>query len=94
MMCLVSAHVDAAKEGKLPLEFELGELFDAVWLWGKEAGIELPGRPDYQADFIEFCNQLMEPWPLEAIEHAGLQIQPVRRSNMKARHRYRIAHSR
>ena len=91
MECMTKAHIEAATDGRLPIEFALGRLFDAAWLWGKEAGVDLPAGSDHQKDFEEFCDQLMEPWPLEALVRAGLKIQPIHRSNMKANHRYEIS---
>lgn len=91
MECMTKAHIEAATDGRLPIEFELGRLFDAVWLWGKEAGVDLPDGSDFQKDFKEFCDQFMEPWPLVAFERASLKMRPVHRSNMKARHRYEIS---
>jgi hypothetical protein len=92
MECMLKAHIEDANNGKLPIEFQIGFLFDAVWIWCREAGIELPGDSDYKKDFEEFCNQLMEPWPIDSFMCAGLKITHIHKSNMKIRHRYKISH--
>lgn len=91
MECMIKARIEAAKKARLPIEFELGKLFDAIWLWGKQSGVDLPVVTDYQKDFEEFCRQLMEPWPMEAFVRAGLKIHHTHSSNMKVRHRYEIS---
>jgi hypothetical protein len=75
---------------KLPIEFELGQLFDITWRLGKKNGIELPTSSNYAKDFNEFCNQLMNPWPLKEIELNCLRIIPSKKTRHKVHYRYKI----
>jgi len=93
MECMVKARIEGAEKTKLPIEFELGNFFEAIWLWGTSCGVSLPSDTDYQKDFKEFCNQLMEPWPLDAFERAGLRIRHIHSSNSKMKYRYEISHA-
>lgn len=91
MKCMTNAHIEIANEGKLPIEFTLMKLFDAVWLWGKEVGVDFPETSNHQKDFKEFCIQLMQPWPSQELERMGLKIQPIRRPDMQRSDWYEIS---
>jgi len=91
MACMIDAHIEAANTGKLPIEFSLGKLFVALWAWGNQSGIDLPTGTNHQKDFEEFCHQLMEPWPMDALERVGLEIRLIHKSSMKDSHRYEIS---
>ncbi len=51
MDCLRRSHIPAEQ---LPIEFELGKFFDAVWIWASESGVALPSTSDFQKDFKDF----------------------------------------
>ena len=93
MSCLSSAYIEEAKKGKLPIRFELGRFFTALWSYGNYLGLSLPNNSDFNKDFKEFCDQLMNPWPIRAFENAGIKIKHIHSSNSKFRHKYEISHT-
>lgn len=76
--------------GRLSVTFELHLLFGALSVSAHAAGAEPPSPPDWTKEFEEFCNQLMQPWPISVFEAAGLGIRRVHKSNSRARSRYEI----
>lgn len=90
--CLEKAHIENASAG-LPIEFKLGRIFDAAWIWCVSRKIGLPNNSEWDKDFDEFCKQLMEPWPIEAFNNAGLRVRHTHTSNRNACHRYEISNT-
>lgn len=90
LQCMEKAHIRGATTG-LPVEFELCRMFDAVWIWSLEQGVELPKDSDWNKDFKEFCRQLMHPWPHKIFQENSLEIRLTHKSNGIARYRYTIS---
>lgn len=74
----------------ISIEFQLSNLFDALWIHASQSGVALPEDSDWDRDFNEFCAQLMFPWPSEELQNAGFAIQVMYKSNSTAKCKYRL----
>lgn len=87
--CLKKAYIET-NGNTLPIEFNLGNLFNAIWLWGIEKEINLPNTSDFDSDFKYFWSLLANPWPIKELEESGLSIKPRKTTGAKVGHIYEL----
>ena len=90
--CLEKAHIQT--NGRtLPLEFNLGNLFTAILIWGKEREISLPSTSNFDAEFKYFWSLLTNPWPISELKKSGLSIRPRKTTGAKVGHTYELSNT-
>ncbi|MEM7206491.1 MAG: hypothetical protein AAF434_01580 [Pseudomonadota bacterium] len=90
--CLYKAHIKVS-ERKLPVEFSLGNLFAAVWLWGIAKNMQLPNHGSYKSEFQAFWLLLTNPWPMDSFAKAGLSLKPRKTTGAKETHIYVLSNT-
>lgn len=74
-------------------EFELGKLFDYLWVSARNFGIELPSESDWKKDFKDFCNQLMNSWPIDKVKALNLNISLASKNRYLEKYKYKISNA-
>ncbi len=90
--CLEKAHIET-NDSVLPIEFSLGKLFNAIWLWGQNNGVTLPEGRNYNLEFNYFWSLLTNPWPITDLEQSGLAIKVKKTTGAKEGHVYELSNT-
>lgn len=81
-----------ASHSVVSVEFQLGDLFDALWCHAVFSNINLPSQSQERGkDFKEFCRQLTVSWPITRFKALGFRLELLHKSNSYARSLYRIS---
>lgn len=76
---------------RILIEFQLANFFDALWHFASSNGLNFQTGADWEKDFKEFCDQLMNPWPIEKFAATGFEVRPIHKSSNPARCVYEFA---